>query len=50
VVACMGRTQIVLFGVTSGSHMTDQVAALIGSSCVCRLNVDDNWPVLMRMA
>jgi hypothetical protein len=43
-----GRTQIVLFGVTSGSHMTDQVAALIGGSCVCRLNVDDNWPVLMR--
>jgi len=26
------RTQIVLFGVTSGSHMTDQVAALIGGS------------------
>jgi hypothetical protein len=30
-----GRTQIVLFGMTSGSHMTDQVAALIGgSACV----------------
>jgi hypothetical protein len=28
VVHCMGRTQIVLFGVTPGSHMTDQVAAL----------------------
>ena len=28
VVPCMGRTQIVLFGVTPGSHMTDQVAAL----------------------
>jgi hypothetical protein len=30
-----GRTQIVLFGVTSGSHMTDQVAALIGGSGSC---------------
>ena len=40
-----GRTQIVLFGVTSGSHMTDQVADHIGGFArACRL-ADSHGPL-----
>ena len=38
-VALVGRTQIVRFGVTSGSHMKDQVADHIGSRSLPELRV-----------